>query len=246
MDKDMQERFYDAFWLIENHPAFLGRKSGVDSIDIRVEKCCVNGYGELNILTVNRGDERFDEFLGRGFQEHLNPEHPEFDDIWLPYEAFYGYPWSFDHIEVWIEGGAQFYSLSEFEPHEWRWDSMHDIDLDSGGRSYEEALISFADLVKEKYGDYSSDESDEKTTIIPKWIIEHNKKNPLFGKDRKEWIKNGIFNTNPKNIRLNDEEINALWWNLNSDVFDLGSRETIDITKYLTKENYESSLNSES
>ena len=240
MDKEMQERFHDAFWFIDNHPAFLGVKRGISSLEIKVEKCCINGFGELNIITVNRGEDRFEEFLNRGFQEHLHEEYPDLDDVWVPYSKFYGYPWSFDHIEVWIEGGATFYSTNELSETEFSWQSIHDIDLDTGGNTYEDAIISFADLVKEKYGDYSYDSFDDKSTIIPKWIIENNKKYPLFGSNRSDWIKDGAFNINPKNIQLNDMEINALWWHFHSGIFDLGDRPLVDISKYLTKENYES------
>ena len=48
-------------------------------------------------------------------------------------------------IEIWLEGGP--------------WDNgegqyLHDIDLGCGAETYEEAIIKFANLIKQKYGDY--------------------------------------------------------------------------------------------
>lgn len=46
-------------------------------------------------------------------------------------------------INVWLECGAF-----------WKGFSTHDIDLDCGGATFEEAIINLANLVFEKYGDY--------------------------------------------------------------------------------------------
>jgi len=240
MDKEIMMQFYDAFWLIQSHPAFLGIPTGISSIDIHTDKCCVNGMSQTEIVTVSRDQDRFDEFLGKGHKEDFDKDNPEFDEIWVPYKDFYGCPWEADHVEIWLEGGAHFYDATDDK---FPWQSFHDIELDTGGRTYEESIISFADLVKEKYGDYSCEETDS-CTVIPEWIIEHNKQNPLFPEDRSNWFKDGQFNTNPKNIRISDQERNALWWHVNGiDERDSWlSDKLLDITKYLTKENFENSI----
>ena len=47
-------------------------------------------------------------------------------------------------VEIWLEHG----------PYDAEWGGCtHDIDLDCGGDTFEEAIIKLAQLVKEKYGD---------------------------------------------------------------------------------------------
>lgn len=57
---------------------------------------------------------------------------------------------------VWLEHGP--FTIESVEVgREWRGCS-HDIDLDCGGATFEEAIIELAKLVKDKYGDYDSEE----------------------------------------------------------------------------------------
>jgi len=245
MTTELMEQFYEAYWFIDNHPAFVGGIfRGTRSLDIQVSRCCKNGFTKLDIMHVYRNDERFDEFFGKGLQESFENEgeESEFDHIWVPYKDFYGEEWTFDHVEIWVEGGSHFYVKGGYYGDDWIWQNFHDPDLDIGGRTYEEAIIAFANLVKEKYGDYSSSEYDD-NAIHPEWLIENNKKNPPFGEKLEEFFKDGKFNRNPKNVHLKEEEINALWWHFYEEDQDFGEAETLDITKYLTKENYDASEN---
>lgn len=63
------------------------------------------------------------------------------------------------HIECWLEFGPERYGYSE----EWQWKedkqreqvlNYHDVDLDTGGTTFDEALINLARNVLKKYGDY--------------------------------------------------------------------------------------------
>lgn len=58
------------------------------------------------------------------------------------------------NVEVWLEfGPIEFYD-DVAVPKAY----THDIDLDCGGDTFEEAICELAKLVKEKYGDYDHDE----------------------------------------------------------------------------------------
>ena len=56
-------------------------------------------------------------------------------------------------VQVWLEGGP-WELLYETDYYGW----SHDIDLDCGAATYEEAVIEFVALVRDKYGDYESQE----------------------------------------------------------------------------------------
>lgn len=233
----LMEEFYDAYYFIEDHPAFMGVISkGVSSLDLIVTKCCKRGLSNLDIIYVYRSDDRFDEFLGKGYKESLGYETSDNDHIWVQYKDYYGEKWSFHHVEFWIEGGCHYYDILNDETR-WRWQSFYDCDLNSKGNSYEEAIIDFAKKVKKKYGDYSCIEY-HKNTIIPSWIVENNKINKPFGEDMSNIFKDGKFNRNPKNIPMKTEEINALWWHFYKPNEKFGNSKIPDITKFLSKENY--------
>lgn len=238
MTKDQMTEFYDAYNFLENHPALLGDLfSGVSSISTQVAKCCKNGFSKLDIIHVYRNDEGYEDYLGRGFREESSDLDPSFDNIWVPYKERYGEDWSFDHVEVWIEGGPHFYVKGGHYGKDWGWQRYHDYDLDSSGNTYEEAIIEFANNFKNKYGDYHSSEY-EKNTVVPQWIVEHNKINKPYPKNLKDVFKNGKINRNPKNIHLSDKEINTIWWEMYREDQEFGECERIDITRYLSKENY--------
>ncbi len=76
----------------------------------------------------------------------VNPETKEIDDN----------PALNTHFQVWLEGGGWFDTRKE----DWGnpedrnpWLTYHDINLDCGGDSLEEALLKLADLVQEHYGE---------------------------------------------------------------------------------------------
>lgn len=59
-------------------------------------------------------------------------------------------------IGPWVEPSAQDFMLGD-------WDTgvpSHDYNLDCGAQTFEEAILKLADLVKEHYGDYTSDEEN--------------------------------------------------------------------------------------
>jgi hypothetical protein len=168
MNKEYMTRFYEAYWFIDGHPAFIGGLfHGINTLDVQVSKCCKRGFTKMDIHYVYRTDERFEEFWDKGYQQSVEEGMPELDCVWVPYKVFYGEEWSFDHVEIWLEGGSHFYVKGGHYGTEWNFNRFHDIDLDVGGRTYEEAIINFAEKVKEKYGDYSSSEFDD-NTIYPR------------------------------------------------------------------------------
>jgi|SaaInlV_165m_DNA_1040744.scaffolds.fasta_scaffold39365_2 hypothetical protein len=241
-----EKEFYKAYTFIEGHPAFLGDVfAGVSSLSMSVQECCKNKWTQHGPMYVYRTDDRFEEFINCGHHEDLNKDMPEFDCIWVPYKDFYGYKWEYDHIEIWLEGGSHYYDVDATVP-PWNWNRFHDIDLDSGGNTYEEAVINFAEKAKDKYGDYSSCWT-EGNTVVPKWIVENNREFPAFNFDNgmSNLFKDGKLNRNPKSINVKQEEINALWWNIYDKDHEFYDGKLPDITKYLTKENYERNLKNE-
>lgn len=58
-------------------------------------------------------------------------------------------------VQIWLEHGPYEYikSMMSNTP-------THDIDLDCGADTFEEAIIEMAKLVKKKYGDYEPQEED--------------------------------------------------------------------------------------
>ncbi len=50
--------------------------------------------------------------------------------------------------EIWLEAGPYLYD----EPHGCKW--SHDLDLDCGGYTFEDAIIKLAEPVEKKYGRY--------------------------------------------------------------------------------------------
>jgi len=238
MDQELMLNFLEAYEFIDNHPAFVGPIfNGVSSLTTLVYACCKRGKGESDAISLYPEDKRFSEFADKEEKEY----------VLVSYEDYYGEEWKFDHVEVLVEGGANVFKPGSDTTDIWAWDRYHDLDLNCSGRSYEEAIINFSNKVKAIYGDYSSEIHSE-NSIIPEWIREHNKENPIV-KDINDIFKDGRININDKYISLRDEEINAIWW----DVYKKNhggkmGQETINITRFLNKENYEShngTINSE-
>jgi hypothetical protein len=242
MTQEQLIEFYEAYQFIENHPALLGNIfNGIRGLEVLVYKCCKNGVTQHSPIYLYRKDNEFLKFLGKGHDEDIHPENPEFDEITVRYEDFYGYKWKFDHIEFQVEGGAHYYDTQS--DIKWHWNRFADRKVCvRSARTYEEAIILFAKNVKEVYGDYSYSEFDD-NTIIPDWIVENNKKFPVFDIDLDNFasfFKDGKFNRNPNNIHLKWEEVNALWWHFVGNSLDFKLKNILNIEKYLSKENYES------
>jgi hypothetical protein len=55
---------------------------------------------------------------------------------------------------VWLEFGRFTNYTAEFPDLPEKWERMHDPNLDTGGKTFEEAIINLARLVKKHYGSY--------------------------------------------------------------------------------------------
>lgn len=91
-----------------------------------------------------------DQYGGSWFQESLytmvvkvNPETEEIDDNEELNTA----------TRVWLESGR----YEEDEEQDYK-GTVHDIDLDCGAETFEQAIIKLANLVKENYGTYETEE----------------------------------------------------------------------------------------
>jgi hypothetical protein len=229
MNKVNMMDFYDAYMFVEMHPAFIGgRLHGTTCFDIMVMPCCKNGVPEYGPVYVYPEDPRFEEFTDKGHQ--TDEVDGEVVCIWVTYKDYYGYSWEREHIGFTFIGGPNRYV--ELNEGDWQWQRQGDSDLDSRGKSYEEAVINLAEKVKQKYGDYSHNECDE-NTIIPSWIVKNNKIHRPFGENIKEMFKDGQLNRNPQNVHLFPEQINEMWWQLGLTNDHLKSYNKVDVSQFL-------------
>jgi hypothetical protein len=235
MNREEAFEFYDAYHFIDNHPAFMGDiYQGISSLVTLVSLCCKHNWTEHTPFYVYEGEPRFDEFLNKGYTENYESEDKTGNPycIWVPYEVYFNEEWEFDHIEVKLEGGPHYYDNEATSPRNWQ--RFIDRKLEVSERTYEDAIVSFAKKVKERYGDYGC------YTIQPSWISEHNKTHPSFDiNDLSSMFKDGVFCINPDYIHLSQQEVNALWWHFVGNYLGFMPNNMSDITKYLTKENYE-------
>jgi hypothetical protein len=119
------------------------------------------------------------ELLGGGFHECT-----EFDFVYVDptKERIVGDCYRDDprntDFRVWVEAGGWYdrsLDSNDWEPEGgWnsynKWGRMHDIDLDCGGKTMEEALLNLATLVRFYYGEYDADtawESDKMWERLP-------------------------------------------------------------------------------
>jgi hypothetical protein len=70
-------------------------------------------------------------------------------------------------VRVWLEGGPWINAPLPDEEEYMNW--SHDIDLDCGAPTYEEAIIKFAENVKNKYGDYEEEQESNKPFTKEDW-----------------------------------------------------------------------------
>lgn len=223
---------FEAAKFINDHPAFAGyRHDGESSLSVGRWKVCQNGVslepGNNPSIFLYEGNERYDEFKGKGFRE-------EDGEIWVDYRSFYGYDWEYDHVETWLEGGCcefrkvdnlhRSWALFKINEDDWFDDWYHDYKLDVSAYSYDEALLLFAEQVKIHYGDWSI-EFEAANSIVPSWINRFNcgkdfLKRGLrdlldeFTDDEKEndTARSFTIERNPEYLRLEDYHLNALWW----------------------------------
>lgn len=120
------DEFYDAWWWLQNHPAFYRQAFWARGQD---EPGFFSGL-DISVQKVNPLTGRIDD------NKALNTQ-----------------------VEFWLENGPWMRTddpangipedmLGDGEIH------SHDINLDCGGLTYEEALLNMAKLVREHYGDY--------------------------------------------------------------------------------------------
>jgi hypothetical protein len=227
--------FYEAYWFLQDHPALLGqRNAGVDLIDMVVTKVCEHGYtgDEPDFeVTAYEGDSDYESLLAAGYEEE---DFLGVKSIDLLYSERYGKPWKFAKTSVWFELG---YSRYYKDKDGWASESVHDVDLDVDGDTYEEALIELAGKVKDRYGDWSCTPGND-NCIIPEWIVKNNEKEKYF-------IGDGVFEMNPNHIRLYNAELNELWWSVSgtkgssdSDVLSIDHILDEDLEKCLDSERY--------
>lgn len=235
MNIEKSLEFYDAYNFIDSHPAFIGDiYRGVSSLEVLVFKCCKNDQVEHSPVYIYKDSDRYEEFLGKGNVERFESEDKSGtpDCIWVHYEDYFNEEWEFDHIDVVLEGGAHYYDINAVSP--WNWQRLLDRKITSSATTYQEAIISFAKKVKERYGDY------DYNNVCPRWIYDHNKDNPSFDiENLSSMFEDGRLVRDPNYIPITEQEENALWWNSVGDSLGLVRGEIVDITKFLSKENYE-------
>jgi len=215
ISEEIMNNFQESYDFIRDHPAFGWREMNVNT---QIRNCCRNGY-DLNMspkdIYLDRDSPRYAEMLELSKTDdgvhlefwdemalpgHIPAEH-QLPDIKLPYEKFFGYKWEEHHIEVWLESGAMRYVETDN-----RWERWNDADIESSGRTYEDAIISLASKIKSVYGDFNQDTRDN--VLIPEWVTEWNEKNQLSIDDL---FNSGVMNSG-KYISINGIHFNELWW----------------------------------
>ena len=215
ISEEIMNNFQESYDFIQDHPAFGWREM---NLDMEIRNCCRNGYDlnmspkEIDIdgdnprhqemLELSKTDDKIHlEFWDEG--EVLNGVGTEYQlpSIKVPYKTFFGYEWEENHIEVWMESGAMRYVEQEA-----RWERWHDTNVESSGRTYEDAIINIASKIKSCYGDFHKETRDN--VLIPEWVKEWNQKHPLSIDDL---FSNGRLNA-VKYISISGIEFNELWW----------------------------------
>jgi len=215
MSEEIMNNFQESYDFINDHPAFGWREL---NIEMRINNCCRNSY-DLNMspkdIYIGRNNPRHQEMLELSktdsevhleFWDEGEPLHElsteyQLPSIKVPYKTFFGYEWKEDHIEICLESGAMRYVEQDN-----RWERWHDVDLESSGRTYEDAIINLASKIKSCYGDFHKDTRDN--ILIPEWVREWNQKHPLSIDDL---FSNGRLNS-VKYISIGGIEFNELWW----------------------------------
>lgn len=150
---------YEAYWFIYNHPRCIVIEPSHPLVDFSQYEHL--GFGEDHFLA-HAGKPQDAEYT-RGREE------------WADFEAWRGQfinNLSFDYVKVnpktnsidddkskntdirvWLETGPAYWENFSGRYRE----NMHDPALDCSGKTFEDALILLAFLIKEKYGDYVQD-----------------------------------------------------------------------------------------
>jgi hypothetical protein len=251
MNKKKMVQFKEAFDFVNAHPAFTGEFGDRDPIsNTMVVKVCKNGHALDDWhkwITIYEDNPRFSEFIDKvpedrkryHYKENLEEDRNNVFSIEVDYVDYYGYDWEFDHVEIWIEGGASRFFVECKNSGEPRWENWHDSELNSSGPTYEDAVIEFAKKVKEKYGNFSHWGKNE---VVPTWVREYNRgKEPVFF----EPVDGGKFftmNHNKDYISVSSTEENEIWWQIWGkehlpDMFETESW-TLDVSHYIDYEKF--------
>lgn len=126
--------FYEAWWFLHGHPAF-------SPDDYWYFQRCL----DIDVAKVDPVTRRIEGDIARNV-------HTE---VWLecgrPYDR--NAPECVEERRCWNDGGSDA-PLSEAD----RFGASHDIDLDCGGDTFEQAIVVLANLVLQKYGDYPEED----------------------------------------------------------------------------------------
>jgi hypothetical protein len=139
---------HDAYWFIHDHPKFmLPERSEVDSQE--ADKMEAMGYW----VTRDRG--------GKCWRMHRHLHRHAID---LNLDIFYTKvnkrrivdkdPKKNKWVECWLEFGSEDYMYMADWDTETHRSGYHDIDLDTGGPTFDQALVRLAKLVRKHHGDY--------------------------------------------------------------------------------------------
>jgi hypothetical protein len=176
MDNKLMLDFCEALNFLENHPVFIDKfKVACDYNTVNVD---INNNSIDNVC-ICWGDKDYAKWMSKyKINEDVNI-------IEIPFEEFYGHPWTFHHVNIEME-------LSIPIPYVYGNSicmSYHgDFDLRVSERSFEECVIKLSNIVREHYGEYSVND------IEPEWVKAYNKKINLIDE-------------NPNNPMINQEYI---------------------------------------
>ncbi len=127
--------FYTAWWWLYNHPAFFFR--GSQLLKIQKERKASGVYID--------DDPGFSYGLDV-FVAKVNPKTRRIDNDKAKNTK----------TEIWLE--ATIWATNEELPDDFHGQACHDIDLDCGGDTYEQAILKLAGLVYHKYGTSENNE----------------------------------------------------------------------------------------
>ncbi len=148
---------YDAYWFLYEHPASVTEHPDHPLVDIDLYE--FKGIGKSKIAA-RRGKKPDAEYT-RAHKEKATrfDWHGQFiHNLDINYAKVNAITRRTDNepadtVEVWLESGAAMWDESYYNSYI---GNVHDIDLDCGAPTFDEALIILANLVLKKYGDYDA------------------------------------------------------------------------------------------
>lgn len=146
------ENAYDAYWFLFEHPKFQVS----ERVEITTEEADL-GEAEGRSISRDRGGKCFEylEFARRhALETNLVIQYAKVDAT----RTVNGIKSKNTNIECWLEFGPLEYLYTADWDEETRLLQCHDIDLDCGASTFDEALVILAQNVLDKYGDYEGEE----------------------------------------------------------------------------------------